>query len=1508
MITLNKTHTLRRANALILVVGVLVLLVLVATAFLTKTQGVRQTTKAQKAASGRSNSVRFIGQSIADDISLALFVKPEVSTTENGMMGSANNRRRLADIGEPRWSHDPYNPYNFAPYAVIPWTNPPDDFDRIDNGGDGIFDDIGPNNPLGGPSFGDARWLRDSEPQRADLRVDVATVLPDGWSTENVDGTPDTFTHWRHLTNLSQSTNAWRIVPNISDVEGMSDLGGLVTDLDVPVEQWPVLRPFTDDGTAIHSIIPRIGFEIPIAQSYDVTATDFWGRWADWFGLDSTVPHLELWSQSQTNDRLPVNFLDLSDLDGDGIHQEQGERAVDAFASGSPRWLVERTLADTDGDGFTDALWHLSPYEGGADIRQVVAVSITDNGGKVNFNAATRFHRTTESNSGIVAASPQRNAFPSAPQQLPLVTGEESRGHTPADIALVAQNDDNGETVDNWKVGFLDTPAHSPDWITYGELLDPEQPRVEVVWNPASWDDRDSSSLLDELGIQVTGGYNAMLRDGGDNPFGDRNDFGDITSHFGRLWYWKLAGRDPLSAHHGFRPYNFEDELELRSVEGNNNQFVASRFENSLNYVNGSPESQIIRSSFTKAQEAGELRHQLTNSQLVFDNRRKITLYNGTRNDLLPPWLQWDERFYGRYDPNGTSGDLPSGNDYDSTGNPAALDPFDPSNYADPITWAQMFPNQIVLEATQAFGNDGVSGTTRVVNNWRKQASEKLDLREYYYVKSDPWGWEFEPPYWWDHYYDGHLTLEERLPISLLLAMTDAQASGSASLVDPYGPEPQNISTSRTIAGENTATASAIEGLTFDSAVRHPYHQSRLAAAGLASNILAYRDTDYEYDDDGNLTLYPWRSHSLEERTGNDGLGSEQKKNLPLSGAVTPPTIGRQGLLNSTSFTDYVPFPSPNDKAIQMLGLETQPFILESFIAHVHEAKAPEAYGACCLPGCGNTEQICQEMSEETCLALLGGLEFHPEEFCIDVNCPEVVTCWSCCLPSGSCIEIANEHCVTLGGTYNDGELCCEIDCGGACCFDIDADDLLGCELLSEQSCEDVGGEYQGIESDCVSFACAPEGACCLTSGTCIDIREAGESTCADLGGVFQLGRLCVDEPCGGACCLESGQCTNVTISTCFELLGTYQIGVECADDPCGGSGGVFGACCLDSVESEAEGTSLNSGSCVYVSQDTCSAFGGTYFAGQDCTDATCLGACCLPKGGCEDVSIRTCMEQLYGEFQGAGSSCALISCTPRGGCCIDPDCIDLTEDVCLALDGLYAGDAIVCDSDPCGGLTTPLLGACCIANNAPDGSVIAGICEDVTDAQCTTLGGVFSGVGIMCSSEPCGEGACCVTHSPTTPNGSDPLDVPIGFCLEVNALICDDMGGEYKGNDTLCDTAPCDVGGCCIGDVRCEVITRGFCEMLSGSFQGSGTDCGDCPGDQGVLGSCCLLMTGECLEVSAFNCEFLTQLHGGAVEDMQWTAGVSCQIGGCPDPEVGACCLPASVCETLVQQACDLY
>ena len=73
---------------------------------------------------------------------------------------------------------------------------------------------------------------------------------------------------------------------------------------------------------------------------------------------------------------------------------------------------------------------------------------------------------------------------------------------------------------------------------------------------------------------------------------------------------------------------------------------------------------------------------------------------------------------------------------------------------------------------------DGVVGLDRVLRNWSAQSKSKVDLRGYY---SDT---GFNP--WWESNADGLLTLAERAPLQILLAMTNAQEDGYSNVQGGY--------------------------------------------------------------------------------------------------------------------------------------------------------------------------------------------------------------------------------------------------------------------------------------------------------------------------------------------------------------------------------------------------------------------------------------------------------------------------------------------------------------------------------------------------------------------------------------------------------------------------------------------------------------------------------------------------------------------------------------------------
>ena len=66
----------RRGNTIVLVTAILVLLVIIATAFVGRTRATRQISAAQQSAAGRDGRAESIGLNVAQEISGALFAKP----------------------------------------------------------------------------------------------------------------------------------------------------------------------------------------------------------------------------------------------------------------------------------------------------------------------------------------------------------------------------------------------------------------------------------------------------------------------------------------------------------------------------------------------------------------------------------------------------------------------------------------------------------------------------------------------------------------------------------------------------------------------------------------------------------------------------------------------------------------------------------------------------------------------------------------------------------------------------------------------------------------------------------------------------------------------------------------------------------------------------------------------------------------------------------------------------------------------------------------------------------------------------------------------------------------------------------------------------------------------------------------------------------------------------------------------------------------------------------------
>ncbi|MCH2162950.1 MAG: hypothetical protein MK085_13910, partial [Phycisphaerales bacterium] len=256
----------RRGSALVLVAGVLVLLVIIAAAYINSSHGIRKTVVAQRQTANTDAAAQLVASDIAREISDALFVR-EIDTNTSGSSGAQGNlqdllwsggggvangfsNRFLEDRRLPlvnsnymsnmgrlpgRYEVDRNFAWNYAPWEVVPRTNWPD----VGGGGHGFWHGInetdltnndgsqtegipGIVNPPGQPGTSDTRWLRDLEPFRTST-----TYLNDVSTSNDVSNYSrrganlDTFSHYGHLSNLARPGNDWRICRDIADVTGV---------------------------------------------------------------------------------------------------------------------------------------------------------------------------------------------------------------------------------------------------------------------------------------------------------------------------------------------------------------------------------------------------------------------------------------------------------------------------------------------------------------------------------------------------------------------------------------------------------------------------------------------------------------------------------------------------------------------------------------------------------------------------------------------------------------------------------------------------------------------------------------------------------------------------------------------------------------------------------------------------------------------------------------------------------------------------------------------------------------------------------------------------------------------------------------------------------------------------------------------------------------------------------------------------------------------------------------
>jgi len=657
-----------RGNALVLVAAILLLLAIIGTAYIVRTQGAAEVASATQTRSVIDARTDAIAGAIVDEVSQSLFVKPiidplvDAGLADPGLTQSVTGvipvarsdwPRRRPEPTASRYGIDPLDRltnlldpgntnalfgtinggdgypdgYNFAPYSVIPWTNWPDNF--------GVM--WGESNPLGNPGFGDSRWLASTEPQRASVLAD-GSLVPDPFGT--------TFSHWAHLSWIPTAENGFRVVTDISSIEA-NTMSGSLASTGTAIQIVPADPTTITVGSSLAALgIPYEQWLPGVIPDRITSASNFRTRANAWFtpaGYYLAV-HGPYGSAPNPDPSLMLpNVIRLADPLNTGTILTPGTRPTDAgptrfLASGLPdesnntiRNQIERTLADADGDGITDSFWFLAPSSVDRGVRQIVAARIIDNSGLLNLNVATRFQRRNVPASGL-------NPVPAT---------RETRGHTPADLALVS-------TLD----GALDTPTgflNSPD-NAYPTGFFASSPGLTVAFDPQRWasTQENDPSFLRERGIVASsaGTPNAAAL------FPEQ-----LRAQTERLRVFKAAMDDGIVRYYqppvasglpvpdvslasgGFfariNPFTSADEVELRMSHGQNQPFILSRLERALN-TEGQTYA-FLRSGQNREEASEWTGKQLTIPQLLADNRRKITTISAARNETLPPalWTRW---------------------------------------------------------------------------------------------------------------------------------------------------------------------------------------------------------------------------------------------------------------------------------------------------------------------------------------------------------------------------------------------------------------------------------------------------------------------------------------------------------------------------------------------------------------------------------------------------------------------------------------------------------------------------------------------------------------------------------------------------------------------------------------------------------------------------------------------------------------------------------------------------
>lgn len=200
-------------------------------------------------------------------------------------------------------------------------------------------------------------------------------------------------------------------------------------------------------------------------------------------------------------------------------------------------------------------------------------------------------------------------------------------------------------------------------------------------------------------------------------------------------------------------------------------------------------------------------------------------------------------------------------------------------------------------------------------------------------------------------------------------------------------------------------------------------------------------------------------------------------------------------------------------------------------------------------------------------------------------------------------------ECMGALGVNADGDACIPEPQAprAVCCIFYD------CEVLTEEECTDLGGEWFEYLMECIPNPCDPLRACCDWIHSC---TLKTQSECVVAGGEWLPEVLsCDPNPCIGeaVCCYgyQFEQCIVTSALECVLLSGRWHPELSsCTPNPCG----LPYACCLEG------------GECQILTWGICMEAGGSWLEGEDCDPNPCgtLAVCCIEQV-CEILTWEQC-------------------------------------------------------------------------------------------------------------------------------------------------------------------------------------------------------------------------------------------------------------------------------------------